>query len=230
MEYHKISGQMSKCDYVAEELKEKIISNVYKCGDQLPPEPALCEMFSVSRITVREALKKLNMMGLVEIKQGKGTFVKAVDLSFFMQPLFRMVDFDEVNIDVLYSAREYIEGGVAHLAAQNRTEAELESLEGVLKSLGQALQEDDVMNIWKYDDEFHIQLARASHNPILIACLQAINEINRACIKMNGKYFTRYERCYAEHQAIYDAVMRQDPEDAEQAILLHTKSSRDLLI
>ena len=114
--------QLSKCDYVAQELKTQIIAGKYRSGDQLPPEPALCEMFSVSRITVREALKKLSMMGLVEIKQGKGTFVKSVDLGLFMKPMLQLVDFDEIDIETIYSAREYIEGGIAYLAAQQRTD------------------------------------------------------------------------------------------------------------
>ena len=79
---------VSKCDYVVEHLKDKIISGTYRDGDQLPTEPQLCEQYGVSRITIREALKKLNMMGLVDIRQGKGTFVKTVDLSVFMLPLF----------------------------------------------------------------------------------------------------------------------------------------------
>ena len=127
--------QLSKCDYVAQELKTQIIAGKYRSGDQLPPEPALCEMFSVSRITVREALKKLSMMGLVEIKQGKGTFVKSVDLGLFMKPMLQLVDFDEIDIETIYSAREYIEGGIAYLAAQQRTDGELAILARRLKSL-----------------------------------------------------------------------------------------------
>ena len=230
MEFQKAGAQMTKCDLVAEQLKEKIINNEYKAGDQLPSEPQLCEMFSVSRITVREALKKLSMMGMVEIKQGKGTFVKAVDLSLFMKPLLQMVNFDEINIGVLYTAREYIEGGIAHLAAQDRTPPELERLRSILLNLRQAIQDDDIVSVWYYDDEFHMQVARASHNPILIACLQAINEINKACIKRSGKYYTRLERCYLEHHAIFSAIEQQDPEAAERAILAHTRSSRDVLL
>ena len=93
VDYLPKKNQMTKCDYVVEQLKESIISGEFKSGDQLPPEGALCEKFGVSRITVREALKKLNMMGLVEIKQGKGTFVKTVDLGLFMKQLFQLIYF-----------------------------------------------------------------------------------------------------------------------------------------
>lgn len=139
--------QLSKCDYVAQELKTQIIAGKYRSGDQLPPEPALCEMFSVSRITVREALKKLSMMGLVEIKQGKGTFVKSVDLGLFMKPMLQLVDFDEIDIETIYSAREYIEGGIAYLAAQQRTDGELAILESILGKLKAAIQAGDILSI-----------------------------------------------------------------------------------
>jgi len=122
VDYLPKKNQMTKCDYVVEQLKERIISGEYKSGDQLPPEAALCELFGVSRITVREALKKLNMMGLVEIKQGKGTFVKSADLGIYMKPLLQLVDFDEIDVETIYTAREYIEGSIAYLAARNRTE------------------------------------------------------------------------------------------------------------
>ena len=143
--------QLSKCDYVAQELKTQIIAGKYRSGDQLPPEPALCEMFSVSRITVREALKKLSMMGLVEIKQGKGTFVKSVDLGLFMKPMLQLVDFDEIDIETIYSAREYIEGGIAYLAAQQRTDGELAILESILGKLKAAIQAGDILSI--FDDD-----------------------------------------------------------------------------
>ncbi|MEA4964339.1 MAG: FadR/GntR family transcriptional regulator [Oscillospiraceae bacterium] len=223
-------NQMTKCDYVMEQLKDKIISGVYKSGDQLPPEGALCEMFDVSRITVREALKKLSMMGLLDIKQGRGTFVKAIDLGLFMKPLYQLIDFEEIDVNAIYNAREYIEGGAAHLAALSRTDRELAILGSVLQNLKGAIAEGDMLRIMQYDDEFHVQVARAAHNPILLACLEAIAEINKACLKRFSKYFTMLEDCYAEHFAIFDAIAKMDAERAEEAIVAHARSSKAVLL
>lgn len=221
---------MTKCDFVTQQLKDKIISGVYKSGDQLPPEGALCEMFGVSRITVREALKKLNMMGMVAIKQGKGTFVKAVDLGLFMKPIYQLIDFEEIDVETIYSAREYIESGTAHLAALNRTEQELSVLGSILQNLKKAIIEDDFFQIYQNDNEFHTQVARAAHNPILLACLETIEEINSACLKRFSKYFTMLDNCYAEHFAIFDAIAKRDPKMAERAIVAHTLSSKEALL
>ena len=150
VEYLPKKNQMTKCDYVVEQLKERIVSGEYKSGDQLPPEGALCELFGVSRITVREALKKLNMMGLVEIKQGKGTFVKTVDLGMFMKPLFQLIDFEEINVETIYTAREYIEGGTAYLAATHRTEFELAVLRNILQSIRQCIAEQDIVKLYEF--------------------------------------------------------------------------------
>ena len=188
--------QLSKCDYVAQELKTQIIAGKYRSGDQLPPEPALCEMFSVSRITVREALKKLSMMGLVEI----------------------------------YSAREYIEGGIAYLAAQQRTDGELAILESILGKLKAAIQAGDILSIFEYDRAFHDDLARAAHNPILFACLQTIEEINEACVKRYDKFLIMLDDCYNEHFQIFTAVANQQPEKAQAAMAQHARSSKKILL
>ena len=110
--------QLSKCDYVAQELKTQIIAGKYRSGDQLPPEPALCEMFSVSRITVREALKKAQHDGPGGDQAGERHVCQIRGSWPFMKPMLQLVDFDEIDIETIYSAREYIEGGIAYLAAQ----------------------------------------------------------------------------------------------------------------
>ena len=229
MEYVAKTGQLTKCDFVTDQIKDKIISGVYKSGDQLPPEPALCEMFGVSRITVRESLKKLNMMGLVEIKQGKGTFVKAIDLGLFMKPLYQLIDFEEIDVEAIYSAREYIEGGTAFLAAQKRTECELITLKSILKSLNVSIQTGDIFKTFSLDSAFHREVAKAAHNAILLACLEALDEINTACVKRYNKYLTLLDNCYSEHFAIFAAIEQQNPEKAREAMVAHARSSKAIL-
>ena len=230
MEYLPKKNQMTKCDYVVEQLKERIISGAYKSGDQLPPEGALCELFGVSRITVREALKKLNMMGLVEIKQGKGTFVKTVDLGLFMKPLFQLIDFEEIDVESIYTAREYIEGGTAFLAAQRRTEFELTVLRNILQNIRQCIAEQDIAKLYEYDKAFHTEVAKASHNQILLSILQPLEEIDTACVKRFDKYLTTLENCYKEHYDIFKAIENQDGETARQAMITHSRNSKAVLL
>ena len=224
------SPQLSKCDYVAEQLKDKIVSGYYKNGDQLPPEPALCELFGVSRVTVREALKKLNMMGLVDIKQGKGTFVKAVDLAVFMRPLFQRINFHEIDVEAIYAARAVIEGGAAALAAQLRTEDDLESLRTIVENLKTSIELDNSPDIGRYDIAFHQQIAKIARNPILCACIETLEEISRACVKRRNRYYGVLDNSYSEHYAIYAAIEKGDATAAEQAMRLHAENSKKFLL
>lgn len=222
--------KVTKCDFVTEQLKEMIITGVYKSGEQLPNESALCEKFDVSRITVREALKKLSMMGIVDIRQGKGTFVKQVDLGLFMKPLYQLIDFEDVDVEAIYSAREYIENGTASMAAKKRTKEELMEMEKILHELKVAIDLEDLLQIEYMDISFHRQVAKSAKNPILYACLKAIEEINRTCLKRFSKYLTILDDCYEEHYRIYEAIRKQDVEEASQAMIAHTLSSKKALL
>ena len=164
------------------------------------------------------------------IKQGKGTFVKSVDLGLFMKPMLQLVDFDEIDIETIYSAREYIEGGIAYLAAQQRTDGELAILESILGKLKAAIQAGDILSIFEYDRAFHDDLARAAHNPILFACLQTIEEINEACVKRYDKFLIMLDDCYNEHFQIFTAVANQQPEKAQAAMAQHARSSKKILL
>ena len=222
--------RITKCDFVTEQLKEKIITGVYKAGEKLPNEAALCETFGVSRITIREALKKLNMMGILDIRQGKGTFVKQVDLSLFMKPLYQLINFEDVDIETIYSARKYLETGTASLAAKKRTDEELKHLTEILQSLKESIETENLIAVEYLDSEFHLEVARAARNPILYACLEAVEEINKTCLKRFSKYLTVLDDCYGEHYRIFDAIRKQDVEEAARAMVDHTLSSQTVLL
>ena len=220
----------TKCDIVTERLKDMIISGAYKSGEKLPNEAALCEMFGVSRITIREAMKKLSMMGLLDIRQGKGTFVKSVDLSLFMKPLFQLIDFEEVDIEAIFDARLHIESGTVRMAAMKRTEADLERMEWILNELKRAIANEDINAVSHYDSAFHMEIAKCAGNPILIACLQAVDEINKTCVLRLSKSMEMLDDCYVEHQCIYEGIKNLDADAAVNALTEHTLNSKMLLL
>lgn len=230
MEYSPKKTQQTKSEFVADQLKKKIISGEYSSGDKLPIENELCTAFGVSRITIREAMKKLSAMGLVEIKQGKGTFVKSVDLGVFMKPLFQLVEFSEVNIDAIYTARECIEGGIASLAAKNRTEEDLADMKKCLESLDYCRQQGDLEGTYRCDMEFHMALAKAAGNPILLAAMEAIQDIDDACVKRYDKYLVGYASSREEHKSILNAVMQKNTRLAQEKMCAHAQNSKENLL
>ena len=230
MEYMPKSMQQTKSEFVAQQVKKKIISGEYASGDKLPVEGDLCQAFGVSRITVREAMKKLSTMGLVEIKQGKGTFVKNVDLGLFMKPLFQLVEYSEINIEAIYTARELIESGIAALAATNRTKEDITRMETVLQNIRYCFQQGDLEGCYQCDVEFHMALAKAAGNPILLATMEVLQDIDDACVKRYDKYLVGYEGSNKEHQDVLDAVMKQDPKLAQEAMGIHARNSKTTLL
>lgn len=230
MEYMPRSIQQTKSEFVAEQLKKKIISGEYASGDKLPVEADLCQAFGVSRITVREAMKKLSTMGLVEIKQGKGTFVKSVDLGVFMKPLFQLVEYSEINIEAIYTARELIESGIAGLAAASRSTEDIARMENVLQNIRYCYDQGDLEGCYQCDVDFHMALAKAAGNPILLATMEVLQDIDDACVKRYDKYLVGYEGSKKEHQDILDAVIRQDTQQAQETMRLHARNSKAILL
>jgi GntR family transcriptional repressor for pyruvate dehydrogenase complex len=230
MEYVPRGIRQTKSEYIADQVKKKIISGEYASGDKLPIESELCEAFGVSRITVREAMKKLSTMDLVEVKQGKGTFVRSVDLGVLMKPLFQLVEFSEMNIDAIYTAREYIEGGIAVLAARNRTEEDLSMLKTHLENIQYCSQQGDLEGCYQCDVAFHMTLAKAARNPILLAAMEALQDIDDACVKRYDKYLVGYDDSRKEHGDILDAVEKQDFVKAQEAMAAHAKNSKIILL
>lgn len=220
----------TKCDYVTGQMKEMIITGVYKPGEKLPNEASLCEKFEVSRITVREAMKRLSMMGLLDICQGKGTFVKPIDLSLFMKPLYQLIDFEEVNIEAIFDARGFIESGTVSMAASKRTKEDIIQLEQILEGLKAALAVENINDIRYYDSLFHLEVAKCARNPIMQACLEAVDEINKTCAVRLRKSLLLLDDCYEEHYRIYKAIKEQDVEEAIAAMRDHTINSKNMLL
>lgn len=219
----------TKCDVVVDEIKNSIIRGDYKQGDQLPPEAALCEKYGVSRITIRESLKKLNMMGIVSIQQGRGTFVENIDLALFVKPMYQLIDFETVDIDVIYDARLYVETGSCRLAAQNRTSEQLENLLGILIRFKQCVDYGDITKGIVLDTAFHVAIAEASGNPLIKAMLLTIEDISNACVRRKGGMTMFMDVSYEQHRNIYESIKAQDADAAEKWITIHTIGSKDFL-
>ena len=221
----------SKCSLVVDDLLAKIINRVYSPGDRLPPENELCEVYGVSRVTIRESLKKLEMMNVISIEQGRGTFVKKYHLGNFLQPMFNLIDFGSFDIRTIYDARLYIETGSCRLAALNRSEEDLEALRALLDRM-RAIRDSGeaaALSIQEVDVQFHIRVACAANNEILKAAVVNLEQISMACAERIHKSHAVMERALKDHQRIYDAIAAGDPDAAQRAVVEHTLASKAFL-
>ncbi len=222
----------SKCTMIVDDILAKIVNRVYAAGDRLPPESELCEAYGVSRVTIRESLKKLEMMDVISIEQGRGTFVKKYNLGNFMQPMFNLIDFGSFDIRTIYDARLFIETGSCRLAALNRSEEDIEDLRALIRRMSMIHElggDCGTPSIHEIDSEFHIRVARAANNEILKAAVVNLEKISMACAERIHKSHAVMERAISDHQKIFDAIVARDPDAAERAVVAHTLASKEFL-
>jgi GntR family transcriptional repressor for pyruvate dehydrogenase complex len=209
---------------IARQIKEQILNGTLKPGDKLPSTRELSERFQVGRSTVREALSALKAMGLLEIHQGEGSYVRRVEPSDVELPQLDALLMSRETILELLEARKSLEVSNAGLAAEKRTEADLAAFQAVLASMEANLGNEAEGE--KADMLFHLTLARATHNSIMVRLLETISSQMELAIRE-----TRRLQMYAsksvsaqllsEHRDIYAAILAQNPEQAQDKMKQH---------
>lgn len=198
---------------VAQQLLEAVRDR--EPGTQLPSERELVQQLRVGRSTVREALKGLAMIGVVEIRHGQGVFVAAHEST-----VPGVMGVETAEAEKLREARDFIEPEIARLAARRRTDDDLKALEGVLTAHGKAIKKGTRPILEA--SRFHILLAEAANNPVFTA---AVQPFFRLMIEQGPKLYEQ-KPDYAkwelkEHTAIFEAVRDGDPELARERTAKH---------
>jgi GntR family transcriptional regulator, transcriptional repressor for pyruvate dehydrogenase complex len=161
-------------DQVVDSLKAEILSNRFAVGDRLPGEKDLTEAFKVSRTVVREAIRALEEAGLVEIKKGPkgGVFVTRVFHKPVSSSLKSLADNGKITIDHLFDVRLVIEPYIAAEAARKATAEDLKSLRALMEE--SSSHEDDVSLLKQNNINFHLLLAKAARNPVLLIMMESV--------------------------------------------------------
>ena len=209
-------------------LQRAIETGAYSEGDRLPPERQLAATFQAARSTVRRALDQLEKAGLVSRRLGSGTFVGATAASNR-----RAADLaDQVSPLQLIEARLAVEPYTTRLAVLHATRRNLDDMEVVLANAEGCVTNKDEFSKW--DGEFHLLLAHASGNPLLINVYRQINHVrlHAQWDAMKEKILTPeviidYNR---QHRAIYNALNERDAQGAQGLITEHLEKARDDLV
>lgn len=196
--------QRSLSDQVVERLRTEIVEGRWRVGERIPPEPELMADLEVARGTLREALRALQYSGMLEIRRGDGTFVRAT--SEVPGALARSGG----GLPDVLEARTTLEPQLARLAAERADEADIARITAALAARAVAADEDWV----DADVAVHEAVAQAAHNPILFeiytALLPLLHESMRAAQSHEG--FCRNER--RGHDDVLEAIRNRDPETA----------------
>lgn len=205
-------------------LLEYITRSTIQPGERLPPERVLAETLHVGRSNVREALRVLAFLGLVEIRPGSGTYL----LTPGSQLLPRAVEWsllvgERLSMDMI-EARRVIEIGIAGLAAQRASSTDIDDL----RTLVGRMATDDVGEFVEADASFHLRLAESAGNTALSDMLSALQSLLRAWIRRAVESGNR-EATRQEHRAIVQALQDRDSAAAEGAMRAHLDSARAML-
>ena len=187
MEISKISSRKIY-EEIASQIKQQIVSGRLIPGEKLPSTRELSEMYQVGRSTVREALGALKAIGLLEIHQGEGSFVRTIKSEEMNMPSLESLLMNRETILELLEARKSLEVSNAALAAEKRTEEDLLNFEQILKAMEQG--HGDEAKGEKADILFHLTLAKATHNSIMRRLLETISSQMELAIRE-----TRRLRC-----------------------------------
>jgi GntR family transcriptional repressor for pyruvate dehydrogenase complex len=213
-------------DNIISEIKDKIIQGDLKDGDMLATQDELAKTMGVSRASLREALNRLELMGLIESKQGRGTFVRTISHTDFMNPLTSFLAMDKDSAIDLLEARMHIEGAVAALAANNAREDDLEKLEQVLKRMEQACSSEDLKSFIAMDVQFHMLVAECSKNRMMAKISEIIRHLLHQLIH---KFFDAVASSVSDtmrhtinlHRNVFEAIQRRDAQSARKHMEIH---------
>jgi DNA-binding FadR family transcriptional regulator len=209
---------------VTAELVQRIVRGKYPPGTVLPPEPVLCETFSVSRTVVREALKILQEKGLVQIRQGSGTTVRESAAWNMLDELVLSATIAEDDtlaiLDDVVVTRRLLECDMANVAARLATPEVIEQLRALVDRMDELV--DDQASYHKHDHAFHDAVMQASGNRIARAVVRSLETQVANTARYMGQ--TARDLCVASnqgHRRIYERIAAHDPNGAAEAMFTH---------
>jgi GntR family transcriptional regulator, transcriptional repressor for pyruvate dehydrogenase complex len=204
---------------IAARLLDLIRERELRPGDKLPPERELAAMIGVSRPILREALRALSIMKVVDIRQGSGTTITSLEPKQLVSHLEFVFSKDNVGFLELFEARRVLEVGYIPLAAARISAAQLDRLDQLLAELRHSL--DDADRFSDVDIEFHNTICAAANNSLLIQFIQSTTSLGKASRERTGRERAVRELTLRDHQAIRDALQARDPKAAETAMAEH---------
>jgi GntR family transcriptional repressor for pyruvate dehydrogenase complex len=209
-------------EQVIDQIKDMIAEGTLNKGDRLPSERSLVEQLQVSRASLREALRALEVIGLVECKQGEGNYIKTSFEDNLLEPLSIMYRLERSNPKEIWELRKTMEVEAVGLAAKRVTDAQLKELSELLLSFND--EEDETYNA-EIDKQFHYKLAECSGNILIYNILKTVSVLVEDFIKgARTKILMDKENkkvLFKQHKAMFIAVEKHSSVEARKAMREH---------
>jgi GntR family transcriptional regulator, transcriptional repressor for pyruvate dehydrogenase complex len=208
-------------DVVYKQMRSLITRGHLKPGEKLPSERSMAEELGVSRQSIREAIYRAKTAGLIEVRQGEGTFVISSLKGNMRAPLSILLEEEAEKVFEFLEIRKLIEGWCAEKASEAATPGDFKKMQGILKRMEKVSPPQAVWE--KADLDFHSSIAAATHNVIAMHVMEGLKDSFLTYFRIK-KFTTKPERKDAllrQHRDIFEAVKQKDPVQARKRIIEH---------
>ena len=227
-EVHAI-GRIKKtrvAEEVADRIRTLILDGTFPQGQPLPSERLLTEQFGVSRGSIRDAFRMLEMIGLLETRHGRGTFPHELTVDRLVQPLASVMAYQQDLQEELMDVRRMFEPAVARAAATRLMDEDLVDLQRILDAQRRKLKSGQSAIV--EDTAFHAAVARSTRNRVIVSLMSTLNDLlvdsRTSSLRQEGRPVKSIEG----HEAVVDALRRRDAEGAARAMHEHIDQIADL--
>jgi GntR family transcriptional regulator, transcriptional repressor for pyruvate dehydrogenase complex len=207
---------------------ERLILKKLRPGDKLPSERELAELLRVSRSSIRDAIRSLELMGMVEPRQGAGTIVCEVTTNSLANPLANALKRKAELMGELLDFRKILEPPLAARAATHASAEEISEMEGILKRQKEKLNVGE--STIAEDSEFHYAVAMASGNSVVLKVLDILMDLLRDTRERSLQIEGRPQKSLAGHARILEAIRRHDAEAAKSAMRRHIEDVEEIVL
>lgn len=221
----------SVVEEIIDSFKEKLISGELKPGDKLPSEAQLMEQLGIGRTALREAVKMLSALGVIDVRQGDGSYIMKGASSATMSPLVFAVLLESGMTRELLELRTLLETGYCQLAGEKATIEDMRLIEESANNFEEKVKMDgrDVDDLTKADLKFHFTILNATHSPMVIKISGAVEELFFGSIRNTISQIEGREWGVEGHRNILSAIRANDPGQILAAVKMSLERwSRDL--
>ena len=212
---------------IANRVRALILDGTFETDRALPSERDLASRLGVSRGSVRDGLRRLEVVGLLETRHGQGTFPRELSVDNLVTPLASVLEFHRAQQDDLMDVRRIFEPAVARAAAARSTAADLDELDRIIHAQrGKVRSGQSAIG---QDTAFHATLAQATQNPVIVRIMRTLNDLLLESRTRTLQQRGRPARSLNGHETILAAVRGRDQDGAARAMAAHIDEIADLL-
>jgi len=220
--------KVRRYEQVAEQIRRLISSGQLKPGDLLPPERELAVKLGVGRSSIRDAVRTLEVMGILEPRQGHGTVVRDLSTDALVVPLASILTRKREMVSELLDVRRMLEPALAARAARNATAEEIAEMGRILERHEAKLRRGE--QAMDEDGEFHYALALAARNSVVLRVLDVLMDLLRESRSRSLQVKGRPRRSFEGHRRILAAIQKRDAKAAEAAVRKHLGEIEEIVL